>query len=205
MLEKEKFNLSTADYPTEINEAVLNDGTKVVYVKRIPYAEALACAHELVDMALVADEETGICYESSLYDVIFNYLLVKYYTNIDVSEIVDVDGFIRLYDFCKAGGLSLYHWCEWGDMDSIYVFQREAVTRLYEAQHSLGHRVKELLSGEIDAANEETRQLLEKLTDMRGALLEKERRDAEAERLKMKGQKPAVKTAGTVINFAKKN
>ena len=78
-----------------------------------------------------------------------------------------------------------------------------AIKELYEREHSLGQLVKEMLNTKPDTANDETRELIEKLTDMKGALLEKE----EKEKLLQFGKKkPAsIGASGNVINFAKKN
>ena len=91
MLEKKVFEMNTEEWFAETMEV---GGVEIL--RRIPYEQKEEFIHELAAMVLVADEDTGICYVSSLYDVVFNYLYVKYYTNIDVDGIKEIDDFRKM-------------------------------------------------------------------------------------------------------------
>ena len=78
----------------------------------------------------------------------------------------------------------------------------KAVQMRFEKEKSLEQLVKGLLNTNPDTNNAETRELIEKLIDMKGALLEKE----ENEKVLAFGKKkPAVKTGGVKMNLGKKN
>lgn len=140
-------------------------------------------------------------------DEVYLYLLVKYYTDIDVEEINDVDGIRNLYDYCQESGVrnELNQFIDFDDVDILFSMAeiyRGSIQKLYEAGRSLGHTVKLLLKTDPDTNNAETKELIEKLIDMKGALLEKE---AQEEILHANKQAPAnVKTGGAVINLARR-
>ena len=81
-------------------------------------------------------------------------------------------------------------------VDSIAAGTDWALVKTFEAAHSLGNMVKPLLNADMDTNNSETKELIEKLIDMKGALLEKEENEK-------KTAKP-VTVGGAVINFAKR-
>ena len=153
------------------------------------------------------NEELGLCYRMMTEDEIYAYLFVKYYTDIDVSEITEMDDFRRLYDYCQQSGLlsnmdDFIPWEEKAATDHMETLYRDAIQKLYEAEHSLGYAVKQLLNTNPDINNAETRELIEKLTDMKGALMEKEEHSNVLQFGKKKSAN--VKTGGTVINLAKR-
>lgn len=153
------------------------------------------------------DEELGICYKMMTEAEVKTYLLVKYYTDADVSDIHDADGFRKLHDYCRMGGLleSIHAFIaledQW-DIDHMAKLYWDAIEKLYEKEHSLGNRVKQLLAAEPDTNNAETRALIEKLIDMKGVLTEKE---AQSNVLQFGKKKPAsLQTGGVKMNLAKR-
>lgn len=205
-MEKIKVNL---DMEFERKTKTIQDknGNNVVIWNWIPFEEKEAFVQEQVTLTLGTDEEQGVCYEVMNYDMFYNYVMVKYYTNIDVQDIQDIDGFRKLYDYCQQTGIAsedIYEFMK-GDMaitSDMILKYREAITELYEAEHSLGNMVKQILKTNPDTNNEETRELIEKLTDMKGALMEKEENSNVLQFGKKKSAN--VKTGGTVINLAKR-
>lgn len=207
MMDKKTFDINTEfQYKTmSIQDKTGND---IMICDRIPYEEKEEFVKELVAMSLAVDENLGYVYVTMNHRLVWNYLFVKYYTNIDVSEVQDIEGFKKLYDFCIGIGLEREDVDEFTFRDLAIVEKMEAqyadaIIELYEREHSLGQLVKEMLNTNPDTTNDETRELIEKLTDMKGALLEKE----EKEKLLQFGKKkPAsIGASGNVINFAKKN
>lgn len=188
------------------NEAMVQDGVQVCNM--IPYEKKEEFAIQLVNMTLGTDDKLGVCYTMSIYGLVENYLFAKYYTDIDVSEVSDPDDFRTLYDYMQMHGLTLdggniYAFvCD--DIDIVHKIEsmyRASIEKLYEKGNSLEAIVKSLIGTDIDTNKEETRNLIEKLIDMQGALMEKEEHDG----LAKFGKKPSsMKTGGRVLNFAQK-
>ena len=201
MLEKKVFEMNTEEWFAETMEV---GGVEIL--RRIPYEQKEEFIHELAAMVLVADEDTGICYVSSLYDVVFNYLYVKYYTNIDVDGIKEIDDFRKLYDFCEMKGITFVRtmYSDPCDVERMWKNYSEAIIRQYEKRNSLEHQAKLMLSTDIDTNRAETRELIEKLIDMQGAMKEKEERDNVLDFGKAK-KNTGVKTGGVKLNLGKKN
>ena len=201
MLEKKVFEMNTEEWFAETMEV---GGVEIL--RRIPYEQKEEFIHELAAMVLVADEDTGICYVSSLYDEVFNYLYVKYYTNIDVDGIKEIDDFRRLYDFCEMKGITFVRTTDSDlcEVERMWKTYSEAIIRQYEKRNSLEHQAKLMLSTDIDTNKAETRELIEKLIDMQGAMKEKEERDNVLDFGKAK-KNTGVKTGGVKLNLGKKN
>lgn len=201
MLEKKVFEMNTEEWFAETMEV-----GSVEILRRIPYEQKEEFIHELAAMVLIADEDTGICYVSSLYDVVFNYLYVKYYTNIDVDGIKEIDDFRKLYDFCEMRGIISVHTMDADacELERMWKTYSEAIIRQYEKRNSLEHQAKLMLSTDIDTNKAETRELIEKLIDMQGAMKEKEERDNVLDFGKAK-KNTGVKTGGVKLNLGKKN
>lgn len=205
MLEKKNFDM---DVTKELEETFsLTDikGNEVIILRRIPYDDKLNYVRELAERVLVADEETGLCYESSMYDLVNNYLFVKYYTNIDVDWVETVDDFKKLYDYCAVSGLADVSVDDASDLGSLWVSYSQSIIDLYNKKNSLETLAKNLLSTDVDTNKEETRQLIEKLIDMKGALMEKEENEKVIQFAKANKKAALPKTGGVKLNLAKKN
>lgn len=205
MLEKKIFDM---DVTKELEETfTMTDikGNEVVILRRIPYDDKLNYVRELAERVLVADEETGLCYESSMYDLVNNYLFVKYYTNIDVDWVETVDDFKKLYDYCSVSGLADVSVDDASDLGSLWVSYSQSIIDLYNKKNSLETLAKGLLSTDVDTNKEETRQLIEKLIDMKGALMEKEENEKVIQFAKANKKAALPKTGGVKLNLAKKN
>lgn len=210
-MEKKKINL---DVTFEQATRIFTDknGNDVAILQWIPAAEKEAFAMEQVTQTMGTNEELGLCYRMMAEDEIYAYLLVKYYTDIDVSEITEMDDFRKLYDYCQQSGLlndvdNYVPWEEKAVIEHMEALYREAIQKLYEAEHSLGYRVKQLLDTDVDTNNAETRELIEKLIDMKGTMLEKEEQGKVLEFVSTKNgkKKPAsVKTGGVSMSLAKR-
>lgn len=207
-MDKVKVNFDMGEF--EKNTKTLQDknGNDVVIWNWISFAEKEAFVQELITLVLNADDELGICYETMNYELFYNYCVVKYYTNIDVDEIQDIGGFHKLYDYCDLNGIRNEYigYCfleqDLRVVDKMIMKYRDAIKCLYETEHSLGNLVKKLLNTNVDTNNAETRELIEKLIDMKGAYLEKE----EENKVLAFGKKksPNLKTGGVKIGLAKK-
>ena len=183
-------------------ELELDDG--IIVKSRIPYAEKEKMAIEYIEGSLGVDANLGVCYTIYSADLVWNYLFIKYYTNIEVDDVEDLTA---LYDYAEEKGLMNpnveYHVCL--DVDIVIKIAekyKESVIRLYEKEHSLEQQAKKLLNTDVDTNIAETRELIEKLTDMRGALMEKEERN----NVLQFGKKKAANVAsgGVKLNLSKK-
>lgn len=205
-MEKKKISFGVMPEPqTRTFEG--KNGT-VTILNWIPAAEKEAFAREFVELTMGTDDGLGICYKMMTAKEVEVYLYVKYYTDIDVSDIKDMDGIRELYDYCSASKLEDAIWAfvpmsEVATIENMAKLYWEAVQRLYETEHSLANRVKELLATDPDTNNAETRELIEKLIDMKGALAEKEA----ASNVLQFGKKKStgVQTGGVKMNLAKRN
>jgi hypothetical protein len=186
-------------YTQEVQTKVIEYKDMKITVKdRIPYADKQVAAQELVEKTTVMDERLGITYTLPTYDLVENYIFLKYYTDLDVSDIQTEDDYRALFEFAYDAGLTESDMREFVCQDIKYLKAiegryRVALAAVFEEERSLGHQVKQLLDTSPDTNNEETRELIEKLIDMKGALLEKENKPANG-----------MNVGGTVINFAKK-
>ena len=183
-------------------ELELNDG--IIVKSRIPYADKEKMAVEYIEGTLGVDADLGICYTIYSADLVWNYLFMKYYTNIDVEGAEDMT---VLYDYAEEhelmGSLVGHHvGFDLSIVSQIAEKYKESIVRLYEKGHSLEQQAKKFLSTDVDTNIAETRELIEKLTDMKGALLEKEE---QGKVLQFGKKKSANVTAGGVkLNLSKK-
>lgn len=130
-------------------------------------------------------------------------LFVKYYTNIDTSDSEEeLNNMQGLYDFVLSIGLKnedVKQFVE-NDLREVRMIEwkyEQSIRVLFEGGHSLEQTIKRYLTFDVD--NKETRELIEKLIDAKGALMEKESREQHLT------NKQRVKDAGgAVINFAKR-
>ena len=173
----EKIKVDLKDYKLEAEELDLKNG--IIVKNRIPYSDKEKMAVEYINSTTSVDENLGICYTIYSSILVWNYLFLKYYTNIDVDDVEDLT---ILFDYAQSHDLMSdivkAHVCE--DVDHVYDIAdiyRESVVTLYEKEHSLEQQVKTILSTDVDTNIAETRELIEKLTDMKGALIEKEERE----------------------------
>ena len=203
-MEKKKFDMNTDEIFEETVAIKDKNGNDVAIFKRIPYEQKEHMITELASMSLLADEDSGVCYVSSLFDVVLNYLFVKYYTDIDVEWATDIQDYYKLYDYCQVNKINYIDLCsdDYNVLYSYWARYSDSIIRLYEAEHSLGHDVKQMLNTDLDTNNKETRELIEKLIDMKGALIEKEE---QGKVLAFGKKKPAnLKTGGVNIRLAKR-
>ena len=203
-IEKIKVNLKTAEM--DYKNMCRGD---IVIVNRIPYELKEEFATQLVDMTLGTDDQLGVCYTLAFYELIENYLFAKYYTNIDVTELIELADFRALYDFMQIHDSYLHNNEVWDfvkdDLNIVHSIEDRyfnSIATLYESEHSLGNIVKELLKTDPDTNNEETTAQIEKLIDMKGALLEQQEQSKVLDFGKKKTA--SVKTGGVHVNLAKR-
>lgn len=196
-----KIKIDMTVKPEVWTDVTLGDGVQVKVRNYLPYAEREEAAAEYAARALVvADEENGIVYDSYRIDIEWDYVMVKYYTNIDVDGIQTED----VFDYAKRTGLleviketageDVYLTLGMGDK---MVF---AATTAIEKRGSLPYFIKNRMGYLLDSEKTadvlaQAEDLKEKMIDILGAVKE---RDA----MRSAQKKPTVITDG--VNLAKK-
>lgn len=197
----EKIKVDMTAKPEVWTDVTLEDGVQVKVRNYLPYAEREEAAAEYAARALiVADEENGITYDSYRIDIEADYMMVKYYTNIDVDGIPTED----VFDYAKRAGLlesvkeiageDFYLTLSMGDK---MVF---AASTAIENRGSLPYFIKNRMGYLLDAEKTaetlaQAEDLKEKMIDILGAVKERDM-------MKSVQKKPAVIPGG--MNLAKK-
>lgn len=196
-MEKKKYQMAPADY--EIAEEVSVGGETLHVKHRIPLEQKMQFASELAQMITVEDEEAGILTHSSLEDVCELYLIVKYYTDVDLDDvsveqlydwIIGHDAYVQIKDIV---------WHDLSYVQSMACTLFDNASLAYEKEHSLTHAIKTSFGFLFDG-----RDITEVLTESRGVgdqMLDVVERLNEAAKKEESGR---VKVAGNVINIGKK-
>ena len=197
----EKIKIDMTAKPEVWTDVALEDGTQVKIRNYLPYAEREEAAAEYAARALVvADEENGIVYDSYRMDIEWDYVMVKYYTNINVNGIPTEDVFdyakrTKLLEAIKEiAGEDVYLTLGMGDKMAF------AVTTAIEKRGSLPYFIKSRMGYLLDAEKTaetlaQAEDLKEKMIDILGAVKERDM-------MKSVQKKPAVIPGG--MNLAKK-
>lgn len=120
--------------------------------------------------ALIFDEERGRVAESYNRDLLWTMLMMRYYTDLDMTAYDTPDGRYALYDILQSHG-ALEKIMEWTEKDlwraeEIYHRISYSATRNFEQKHSLEHKLTalmgELLDGERFAQTMEKAEALTK-------------------------------------------
>ena len=166
-MEKRKIDMSKAHDIYESKELKVGDEVFTVRT-HIPYEQKMALANEWVELTVVSNEDLGICYDVGNAFVRL-FLIVKYYTDIDVTDVPMEDVYDYLVNMNAAVELERIVADDFAYTYDIYAELSGAVRALFEAEHSLSQLAKNILGGKLDLQNEETRELIEKLIDMQAA------------------------------------
>lgn len=179
----------------------VNEETEIKVVDFIPYIEKEQMAFEIASAVLQMDEDLGVCYSTYVKDVVETYYYVKYYTNVDVEDVTPTEVHDWLMSNHIYGKVIDYGRSDFWTVEEIVDKLIDVFVLRFEKEHSLEQQVKDLLKTDPNVNNDETRELLEKLVDMKGALLEKENNV-----IPLNTKKAAnPKTGGVKINLSKKD
>lgn len=196
----EKVKVDMTAKPDKWTDVTLNDGTQVKVRDYLPYAEREdAAAEYAARITIVADEENGIVYNSYREEIELEYVIVKYYTNIDVSgataeEIYDYSNRSGLYErIDEIAGEDTIKTSDIGYRMSIAAGDvvRERGSLAYLVKNRLGYLIDPDKTAEMFARAEG---LNEKMIDILGAAKERDAMKA--------AQKPNVIPGG--LSLAKK-
>lgn len=128
---------------------------------------------------MVFDEETGIAYEGYNADFARAFLILRYYTDLDLTPYDTPQGWYEIYDVIASHGL----WPrimeivdeDVADVDTIVCKLEGAAKRNFERKHSLDYRLGRMLEGlpgteSLAESIAKAEGLNSKLIDMLGAL-----------------------------------
>lgn len=183
------------------------DGTRVTVKKHILYGEKEAMAMELLLYTNATDDETFVMLDSYKKVLLETVLIVKYYTDIDLTDFGEEEGWHTLMDWLVMNEV-------YGQLLEVTEEDRQIVTEInrlmteatrtsYAAEHSLGVKVQKMLGDEV-LENEDMFTSMAKSEEVNNVMLQlvgayREQQKAEKNRKKMDiGD-------GVVLNFAKKN
>lgn len=183
------------------------DGTRVTVKKHILYGEKEAMAMELLLYTNATDDETFVMFDSYKKVLLETVLIVKYYTDIDLTDFGEEEGWHTLMDWLVMNEV-------YGQLLEVTEEDRQIVTEInrlmteatrtsYAAEHSLGVKVQKMLGDEV-LENEDMFTSMAKSEEVNNVMLQlvgayREQQKAEKNRKKMDiGD-------GVVLNFAKKN
>lgn len=169
-------------------------------------------AERLVVSTVICDP-SGCAYMSYKYDLIRMFLIVEYYTNVDISDWNTEDGQQAIFDYMTRSGdspMSRYEkMCEneafCHDLDlveNIFSLMSEAMMYKHEHSSTLSYKLGKAFESFIDDGNilkslEEKNEINEKMLDLFSAYNEKRQREL----VEKSDSKPLV---SGVFNFAKK-
>lgn len=200
-MERKKLRLPE-ESPFVCGEATLPDGMVIRVRTSIPRAEKEEAATEIIAMGTKFDETLGICYQMACRDVTTFFVLMKYYTDIDVEPFDSPKGWYALYDMLSANdmGDQLIAVAK-DDIENLMVIARrmeQSSIAIFERENSLSYQIQQSLQGLLTEAGRdqtvrEARAVNEFLVQTLG--MAKERKTPGAE-------KPRVLGAG--LSFAKK-
>lgn len=133
------------DYSQSV--AVNVNGISFNVYKAIPYEKKIEFVNEYVLSAVILEPD-GFAYKNPFSDVGFNYLVLKYYTDIELNEEGDNRGWI--HDFCISSGVyeAIEAICS-EDLDITDKFGVNMIDMMIESwkfKHSLTSTVTNLLS-----------------------------------------------------------
>lgn len=183
------------------------DGTRVTVKTHIPYEEKEAMAMELLLYTNATDNETFVMFDSYKRVLLEAVLIAKYYTDIDLTDFGEDEGWCILMDWLVMNEV-------YGQLMEVTAEDRQMVTEInqlmteatrtsYASEHSLGVKVQKLL-GEGVLESEDMFTSMAKSEEVNNVMLQlvgayREQQKAEKNRKKMDiGD-------GVVVNFAKKN
>ena len=142
----EKVKLVLPEYEQQF-EMIKIAGQEVKVYKEIPYTDKVSFAQEYASQVCVIDEEKGIAYETYDIEALRLYMMLKWYTNIDVSE-YDFD-MGKLHDLMKDYELAIINICG-RDLDlaeNMMLRYTYKTIEIYNQQNSLAQRIKTSFAG----------------------------------------------------------
>lgn len=183
-MEKIKINVNETEFDGW-EKIGLYGNDAIMARMRIPMEEKERFALELAESTIVLDPESGVAYQSYLYEVIFMFLIVKYFTNINVEELDTEDGHKKLYDYLSNNGLTdklTSYICKPENDDlmlinDMYDKIREAISSVYREKNGLAYKIKTsfasvLSSEDLSESLAKSQDVNAKMIDVLGAVME---------------------------------
>ena len=201
-MQKHKIDMSKYADMHEEKKIVGLDGTEIIVRNHIPYTEKEQMAAEMAEKVLMVHDDSCM-YTSNAYDKVEKYVLIKYYTDLDVDD-EDID---NVADFVInneiLGDIAGTVWGDFQIVLDIYERIEESMTKTYEDDRSLTKALRRsfgfLFSGEdITDSMAKAEATSGVLMDALNALREADKKKEETI------DRGKLSVGGNIINFAKK-
>ena len=151
-MEKVKVEIPAALYEEWAEVAYIN-GQKIYMRKHISYAEMVRFANEYAQFVCVIDEESQVAYETMESKKYEDYLVLKYYSNVDVDAAENpIDYAAELMPLIQSQGSNYFFSADFNicqACDLAHGFAYDAI-RIYEKYHSIGTRIGKAFAGLLD-------------------------------------------------------
>ena len=201
-MEKRKIDMSK--YADMHDEKVIKgkDNTDIVVRNHIPFSDKEAMATEMAERLLVIHDESCV-YTSKDLNLIEQYMIAKYYTDIDTEGIEEHDVANFLTNNEMIDEIYDYVYDDYSAVKDMFMALEKAVTKTYEDDHGIVRALRTsfgfLFTGEdVTESMVKAQGVSDTLFNALGALRQKEK---ESEETIDHGK---MSVGGTVINFAKK-
>ena len=201
-MEKRKFEFDRYAEMHDEKEVTGKDGTKVTVRNHIPYAEKEQMAIEMAEVLMMTHDDSCM-FESHEYVKIEQYMIAKYYTDIDTDGVNpdDISNFFvnnDLFDDIKS-----VMWADYSYVERTFDKLVDAVKKTYDDDRSIRRALRTsfgfLFTGEdIAESMAHAEGIKDTLFEAIGAL-----RKLESER-EEKINDGRVMVGGNMISFAKK-
>lgn len=160
----------------------------VNYKKNISYKEIEMCAVELASLTTVLDPD-GVAYRSYNFPVIEKYLMVKYFTDMNVDEMTTLSDWEKLFDEVEIDRFRLEGW---GLVYEIYDLLFESTKLKHEKTSSLSYKISKMLESVL--ADEDIVKILAESRDVNEKMID----------LIRKAEFGKKSESNTLLKFAKK-
>lgn len=165
----------TKEMVPESNNVEISVGDDKFFIvkKNIPYSLKQIMAFQLYMYTMTTDDDKQIVYKSFKTQLAQLYLKIKYYTNIDVSQLDSEYGWPMLFDWITFNGL-------YQTFDSVIKNDYAIVERVYndifnsskyeyEITHSIQHRLSKLFDSFV--GDEDILQQLAKTSQINNTMI----------------------------------
>lgn len=205
-----KLKITKESIPAaEVVELEGRNGDKVEVERHIPYGMKEALAAELDLFLIVTDAEQQLMYNSYKRQLMETVLIVKHYTNIDVSGMEQEEDWRVLFDYLTYNDLygrmmDVIHE-DYAMVKMIAEDVRLPTKELFDRKNSLAYKVSTMFGSLLDSPEDLT-EAIAKSAEVNNTAVEilgayKEKREETRQKNEKKGMKL---DNGTVISFAKK-
>lgn len=198
-MEKKKFEMNMGDTYEEQQEVQV--GVEIIHVlKHIPLEQKMLMASDMAQMIEAPNDELGIVTTSSLEDVCAIYLILKYYTDVDMEGVGAQQAFDWLVGHGAVDAIKEIIEEDYDYMEAMMWRLCSNLEAEHKARHGLPYAIKTSFGFLFDGKDltetlAESREVSDQMLDVVGRLNNAAKKE----------EAGMVKVSGNVINIGKKN